>query len=198
MKAEMAIVPPGGVWKFVQKLPNGNVQMFVSWDETDLAKQVTKFRMNNNLEIGDVKAEIERSMRPRTANLKDERSLRERVTGWKSNRAYQKLEFVSPEEAERRAQICVDCPFNQAKYADDCIECHAHVEQDLYAMRQGRTTSQDQWLGACQITGQENKTAAQLAEHNLLHRNNFTAELREKKPDCWLLSLDSHEPTEGV
>lgn len=197
MKPEMAVVPPGGVWKYMQRLPNGQFKMFVSWDETDLAKQVTDFRLQNNLEAGDVKKEIERGMRPRTANLPDQRSLRERVTGWKANRAYQPLTFVEPEEAERRAQICVDCPFNQVKYADDCVECFAHVEQDLYAMRQGKTTSQDERLGACQLCGHENKTAVQLDQINLLHRNNFTKELQEKAPKCWLLKLDTNQPKEG-
>jgi hypothetical protein len=194
MNPEMAVVPHGGVWSYMQKLPNGSLRQFVAVNEDDLIKQVRQFRLNNNIDLGDVATDVKRKNTP---TLPESRSLRERVTGWKSNRAYQKLEFALPEVAEARAAICVDCPYNQANYADSCLECHAHVERDLYAMRQGKETSQDQWLGACEITGQENKTACQLAAENLLHRNTYTKELEEKHPACWLLHL-ADEPVREV
>jgi hypothetical protein len=197
MTPEMAVVPPGG-HRFFQRLPNGNMQLFVGLNEDDLVKQVRMFRLNNNIDLGDVAADIKKGISTQSHKLTgDQRSLRERVTGWKSNRAFQQLDFVMPEVAEARAKVCVDCPFNQANYADSCIECHAHVERDLYAMRQGKTTDQDQWLGGCQICGHENKTAVQLAPENLLHRNTYLKELEEKHPACWLLHL-ADEPVKEV
>ncbi len=187
MNNEMAVVPPGG-YKFFQRLPNGGMQLFVGLSEQDLMAQVKRFRMNNNIDVGDLPTEVRKGISGAahtTASLKDERSLRERVTGWKSNRAFLKMEFVEQDEAERRAAICVDCPYNQVKYADDCIECFSGTERDLYAMRQGRSTSQDLWLGACEICGHENKTAVHLSENNLKHVVNYAKELEEKAPKCW-------------
>lgn len=195
MNPEMSVVPAGGVWSYMQKMPGGQLRQFVAVNEDDLVRQVRQFRLNNNLELGDVSKDVKQRRNPKAPG--EQRSLRERVTGWKANRAFQQLSFVLPEVAEARAKICVDCPFNQAKYADDCIECYSHVERDLYAMRQGKETDQNQWLGACSICGHENKTAVQLAPENLLHRNNYLKELEQKKPDCWLLHL-ADEPTKEV
>jgi len=190
----MAVVPPGGVWSYTQTLPNGTTRQFTDVSEAALVKQVKDFRITNRLEVGDVESDVRRK---RAAALPESRSLRERVTGWAANRSYAKLEFVDPEIADKRASICVDCPFNVVHYADDCKECYAHVEQSLYAMRAGRETPQDHWLGACQMAGHENKTAVQLDEKNLLHRNSYTKELQDKHPACWLLHLDS-EPRREV
>jgi hypothetical protein len=197
MNTGMAVIPPGG-FRFFQRLPNGSMMLFVGLGKEDLIKQVTTFRLNNNIDLGDVAVEIDKGISGASHKVPgDQRTLRERVTGWKSNRAYKPLEFVEPEEAERRAKICVDCPYNRVKYADDCIECFSSVERDLYAMRQGKGTEQDPWLGACEVCGHENKTAVHLDGADLLHRKNFESELKEKKPDCWLLQLDKSEPKGG-
>jgi hypothetical protein len=196
MIPEMAVVPSGG-YRFVQRLPNGAMQLFAGSSHDDLIAQVRTFRLNNNMDVGDVEAEVKAGISgPSHKTYNPQYSLRERVTGWKSNRMYQKLEFVSPETADKRATICVDCPYNQARYADDCAECYQHVERDLYAMRKGRTTPNDHWLGACQICGHENKTAVHLSGTNLQHKVNYEKELRQKKPNCWLLDMSNDTEVE--
>jgi hypothetical protein len=164
----------------------------------DLFKQVRTFRLNNNIELGNLEAEIKQGISgPSHKVYNPQFSLRERVTGWKSNRMYHKIGFVSPERATHRADICQDCPYNNLKYADDCIECFSHTNKDLYAMRQGRTTDQDEWLGACEICGHDNKTAVHLSKDNLQHKVNFEKELQEKHPVCWLLDMDNDTEVES-
>jgi hypothetical protein len=197
MIPEMAVVPSGG-YRFQQRLPSGGFQQFVGVSNDDLFRQVRTFRLNNNIELGDLEVEIKQGISgPAHKAYNPQYSLRERVTGWKSNRMYQKIKFVDPELATHRADICQDCPYNNLKYADDCIECFSHTNQDLYAMRQGRTTDQDEWLGACEICGHDNKTAVHLSGTNLQHKVNYETQLREKKPNCWLLDMDSDTEVES-
>jgi len=194
MSPEMGVVPPGGVYKFIQKLPTGT-RLFVDVTEENLALQVIKFRINNGIPVGDVRTEISKS-KPSVRPPGDQRSLRERVTGWKSNRMFQKIEFVEQDVADARSKVCLSCPYNKIKYYDDCVECYSHTARDLYAMRQGRETPSDQWLGACDICGHDNLTAVHLDEKNLLHRNGFLDELANKNPSCWMLHLDKEQAKE--
>lgn len=190
----MKVVPPGGLFQFAQKLPNNQFHFFYSSLEEDLIAQVRQYRLNNNIPLGDLSNEIAMFQKGRQPKIPgDVRTLRERVTNWKSNRMFNKIEFVSPEEAESRAEICVNCPFNQINYADDCIECHRSTARDLFAMREGKKTTNDQWLGACQITGQDNQTAVQLSPENLNHRVNFLEDLKKLYPKCWLLHLNEKQ-----
>jgi hypothetical protein len=184
----MSVVPHGD-WKFHQRLPNGGFKTFVGLSEDDLFKQVRQFRLNNNIDLGNLEFEIKQGISGPSHKVNEAGySLRERVTHWKMNRYNQRLSFVDQDEAERRAAICADCPYNKVDYADSCAECHAGVERDLYAMRQGRST--EYRLGACAITGQPNHTAVHLTEAGLKHRIRYTEALRERHPSCWLLTLD--------
>jgi hypothetical protein len=118
------------------------------------------------------------------------------VTAWKANRQFGQIVTVDEATAEARAAICANCPFNLTNYADACIECYRGTERDLYAMRKGRTTSQDDKLGACNICGHDNKTASIMDESLLKHRVRYKAELEEKYPKCWLLRLDQNTDKE--
>jgi hypothetical protein len=190
MQEGMRVVPAGGVWSHLERLPNGRYHQFIANTEEELWKQVQQFRLNNNLELGDI-SDIKRKV---VGKPPDERTLRDKVTGWVANRMFQQHEFVTPEEAKRRADICVDCPLNQVKYADSCIECHSKTERDAFALRGGQSTSQDSWLGACACFGHENKTAVWLTEKSLKHRVNNM----EKSPEfCWMRKLDE-QPAGGV
>jgi hypothetical protein len=188
MNLEMAVVPAGG-YKFLQRLPNGTFKQFVGLSPDNLLKQVTEFRINNNISIENLEGEIRQGISaPVHQPYSDGRSLRERVSGWKTNRQYRKLNFVSEQEAEKRAAICAQCPWNKLNYADACIECYNHVERDLYAMRQGKTTSKDSGLGACEIYGHDNKTACVLTDTHLRHHVDKDA----KAPNfCWLKKMHS-------
>jgi hypothetical protein len=193
----MGVIPAGGLFKFAQRLPNGNYYFFTDLLESGLVKQVIQYRVNNNLPVGDVAAEVNQYLEGNKPKpLGETRSLRERVTNWKINRSLKPLEFVTQEQADERALICADCPFNQVKYADDCKECYSTTTRDLFAMRKGKTTPSDPWLGACQITGQDNVTAVHLDDDNLNYKVNFIQELSEKYPKCWLLDKPKLEEVE--
>ena len=186
----MGVIPPGGTFKFAQRLPNGNFWHIQALTEEQLVKEVTNYRAINNIPIGDVKEEVSAQLKGKIPKLSESRSLRERVTNWKVNRTLNKIDFTTQEEAEERAAICTDCHFNQKDYADSCKECYQGTTRDLYAMRQGRTTSSDPWLGACEIVGQHNVTAVHLDDDSLRYRVNFIQELKDKYPKCWLLALN--------
>lgn len=193
----MGVIPPGGVYQFAEKLPNGKFHHLQGLTPDDLIRQVINYRVINNITVGNVPKEVADQLEGRSHITPQEgRSLRERVTNWKVNRSFTPLEFTVQEEAEERAKICADCPFNQVSYADDCKECYQGTTRDLFAMRQGRNTDSDPWLGACQICGHDNVTAVHLDDDSLKHRVNYLAEIKQKHPKCWLLALNKAKEVE--
>ena len=193
----MAVVPPGGGWRHAERLPDGSYHPFLASTEADLIKQVTQFRVDNGFPIGDVEIDVKSGSTPRPIPMMgDQRSLRERVTAWKANRQFGSLTLVDQETANKRAKQAALCSHNILDYADDCLACYSHTLQDLYAMRQGKSTPYDNKLGADSICGHDNKTAVWLDEKHLKHRVNYIEKLEKECPNCWLLKLDKPIPKE--
>lgn len=67
--------------------------------------------------------------------------------------------MVSQEEADRRAAICADCPWNVHVYG--CAACHALSERTVDLLGDKRTSS-DAHLKACGICGCSNRAQAWL------------------------------------
>jgi len=89
--------------------------------------------------------------------------------------------FVEQEEADRRARICVDGPFNQPSVG--CTPCTKFVER-IAAVVGDRATPYDVGLKGCSVCGCENKSQVWFPLDAL--QKSMTPELNAKFGDwCW-------------
>jgi hypothetical protein len=72
----------------------------------------------------------------------------------------------TPAEAERRARVCAECPYNQ-KYNFSCGACEAETERLLKAVRAGRVNSSERRINACERLGYHLSTAVWLENDQL-------------------------------
>lgn len=180
----MAVVPPGGGWRFQQRLPNGGYKTFICNSPDLLREEVLQFRINAGMPTDTLTDELKAGMSlPVRANIVESRSLRERVTAWLVNKQFGTIKYVTPEEANERAKLASQDPYNVVDYADSCIECFNSTLRGLVAIRQGRTTPYDAQLGACSHCGWDNRTVVHLQAESL----NLTG---AAKP-CWCSMLDT-------
>ncbi len=188
---EMSVVPSGGGWRFLQRLPNGAMKTFLETSEAKLFDAVTEFRKNNNLPVGNLDRELKIGMSAPVAHVySDQRSLRERVTSWLANRQFGTVRYVPQEVAEERARLAASDIHNIVEYADACLECYQSTLRGLFAIRQGKTTSYDDRLGACDIHGWDNRTAVHLD-------TNCLQGIKASDP-CWCASLLDKDAPRGV
>jgi hypothetical protein len=158
----MSVVPSGG-HKFAQRLPNGSFHWFYAATSDDLVRQVIRFRAMNGIDPGNPYTEIKSQVSGATHKLPaEQRSLRERVTGWLSDLQFRTIRYVPQEEADARAKLAAECPYNIVDYADQCLECYQGTLRGLFAIRQGKSTQYDDKLGACSFHGYDNKTVVWL------------------------------------
>jgi hypothetical protein len=88
--------------------------------------------------------------------------------------------FVEQEEADRRARICVDCPFNQPIVG--CTPCSKFVER-IAAVVGDRATPYDVGLKGCAVCG---CSGAQVWFPLEALQKGMTPELNGKFPSfCW-------------
>lgn len=115
---------------------------------------------------------------PRRVHISDVLNFVAVVRAWVA--AEQGEKFVSPEEAERRAEICAGCPYNQA--IDGCQPCQ-DLAGKVYRLLGGRTTKWDHMLKGCAICS---CSGAQVhITLRILHKG-VPPEMNEKFPTgCW-------------
>ena len=67
--------------------------------------------------------------------------------------------FVTEEEANRRADVCRNCPYNEDWLGTGCASCLGAAKKLGYTFRAGRHVVNGDDLKGCSILGQENPTA---------------------------------------
>ncbi len=99
------------------------------------------------------------------------------LTHWLVN----KPGFVDQSEAERRAQICVDCPHNVE--VSGCFGC-TNVARLILDAINDRTTREDEKLKNCRVCGCVNRAQVWVPKETL--DQGVTPEMREAFPAyCW-------------
>ena len=188
---EMSVVPSGGGWRFLQRLPNGAFKTFLEPSQAKLHEAVRQFRIDNNLPAGNLDRELKIGMSaPVAQEYSDQRSLREKVTSWLANRQFGTVRYVPSDVAEDRAKLASKDPHNILEYADACLECYQSTLRGLFAIRQGKTTSYDDKLGACDIHGWDNRTA--------VHMDVSCLQGIKSTDPCWCASLLDKDAPRGV
>lgn len=162
----------------------------------DLVENVIKFRADNMIPIGDVRAEVNEyicTSYPHmchnvpgaevtvtiTQGTVTQQSLTDTMIQWLDrqveNHSPDTLELAG--EAQRRADICKMCAYN-VHWNSGCGSCSDAVNRLSTILRVGKTLSSSDRLRACQILGHENRAAVWL-------RLDKIGNSPELPPECW-------------
>jgi len=96
--------------------------------------------------------------------------------------------LVPPEEADRRAKICANCPANMHGI---CTSCAGNEFQDIFRwfIQQGRTTPYDRVLDTCTVCGCLLKAKVHVDIEHLAQLQPHTY-----PENCWLFNTPCHVP----
>lgn len=166
---------------------DGTVINGESWKS--VIARVKAYRKRNNLPEGNADVEVHEAAcrmnpticteeTPEQAHAKKVVSIKSRLLIWLGKKSREnknvQLEYVSSEEATRRADICASCPFNTA-IPDGCASCRAtlkELRQSVVGMR-----VLDKRVIGCLVSGEDLPSAVWL--------NSQTADNPELPPHCW-------------
>lgn len=166
---------PGG-WHFL----HGEEQLRLDSVDGTLEgtyKKVEKFRIDNQLPVGDVvrdvdsqicgryphwcggvvksSVEVREAHAPSTTDL-----LIDSIVAWCGRLLRRQAPFglVSDEEANRRAELCLQCPRN-LRWDGGCPTCVENAERLSAQVRSDRRTTRTMKLGGCTAYRHDNKAA---------------------------------------
>jgi len=165
----MGMVPPGG-WHYI----DGDVKI-EGYIYDVLIENVTNYRAENHLPIGDVAGDINSyictnwphfchgvdmvsvtSVNAPTATTE----LLNDIQTWAKNilHSNQTHMLVTDDLAEQRAKVCRACP-NNINWRSGCNSCVNAADRICASIRQGRDTDSSAVLGGCAVLRHDNRTA---------------------------------------
>lgn len=167
-----SVVPPGG-FHFVDE--TGAVPVRIEgYDAEDVAAKTLKHRLAANLPPGNPLEEY-RTWLCKTwphfcvdtqppeigTTLVGGEHISKRVSAWMAMffRGGYSRGLVPDREANRRAQICSQCPRNVRYNETGCGACLENIERLSFVYKANRQTEFDPLLAACQETAQHNASA---------------------------------------
>lgn len=162
---DTSLIPPGG-WRYTQMLPDGTTVHLTGHSYDQLISRVELLRAGNGLDLSTgwrerIEAEICEQCQlgpkrctyeappvyaPKRLTLHDIMVFLAVVKSWVSTGR----EWVSQEEANRRAAICAACPNNVV--IEGCTSCSRLVEK-ITEVIGNRSTPYDGMLNGCQVCG---------------------------------------------
>ena len=198
-------VPPGG-YRFTE--PTTRCVLTASTMD-GLIRAVCGYRKANGYgQSTDTRGEIEQQMcesfdpHTRAFNCRDsEYPAPLTAVGWQHVASFIKVlakfvtdrpEFVPQEEAERRAEICLVCPYNVPLAG--CGVCRAGIEEAMGFLG-GRETSRDAGLRACGVCGCSNRAQVHIPLDVLRAGVRGDAKF---PPNCWKGVKESADPRATV
>lgn len=184
IKLKNGIVPPGR-WHYKDR-PYG-----AFYSKEKLFEAETNYRLENHIPVADVEGDITEWICEKWPNqctgaghlAADHPSRQEKmvdkVARWATKWMKWGFPLVLPDQAEKRAKICLQCP-NNVGWETGCGSCTSHANRSLALVRQNREVKDFKKLKACSMTGWCNRTAV-WGENKI--------EAPESAPDfCWLRS----------
>lgn len=177
-------------WRF----PQGDVVLRGNTKD-ELIRVIFEYRLRNNIDVGDPNADIDSyycRQYPKFCVQSDgmpsqnAEPMLNRVSRWAAAMARQMprggYAFEAQAEADRRAQICMNCPKNVA-WRGACGGCSGSTLQLLQQVKSLKKTRRDGNLNACTVTGWENGASVWLPLAVLRVSDDQRADLPEA---CWL------------
>lgn len=176
-----SLVMPGGWHKpELDRLGRPMPQPIRANTYRELIANVTKFRADNVIPIGDVKAEVDEYICKNfphmchnidgatisitiTHHPSPIKTLTDDMIQWLDSRVenHSSDELELRSEAQRRADICRRCKFN-TRWNDNCGSCNEAVKRLSSILRVGNDVGHSRQLKACQILRHENRAAVWL------------------------------------
>lgn len=171
---DKSLIPPGG-WRYTQTMAEGKTIQVTAHSWNQLISRIEMLRAGNGLDLSPgwdhrIEAEICEQLSlgpqrctyeappvyaPKRLTLHDVIIFLAVVKSWlKTGR-----EWVTQEEADRRAAICAACPNNVV--IEGCTSCSRLVEK-ITEVIGNRTTKYDQMLNGCQVCGCSTKVMPHL------------------------------------
>ena len=187
------MIPASGSLKYEK-----NGERVENFTREGLIDDLTELRRANAKPIGDPETDVDQvlagvegySSPIPVANIESKPSPRARlidkVNSWLANQYSRKrsLKYVSAMEANRRAEICSNCPKNK-EWRDSCATCNvgakALIERNIIILSQNKQVEAK--VSACSVTGQSNKVAVWL-DRECLKSSLLKASDTPQK--CWL------------
>lgn len=188
-------IPHGGGWKY-RDPSNGVLITGTTWDQ--IMSNVRAYRRANGIPIGlGFEDEIEQELcrnHPEECTNYDENYPRKRsltlsdiIAGSKVMMAFYASgkELVPREEAERRAQICLKCPFNQ-HFAKTCYGICPELKNVVSAVINHVGTQYDADLHSCTVCGCFIQASVWLPLSTQCHGVDQTQKNQfSNVPNCW-------------
>lgn len=193
MKPGVVMIPPSGSLVY-----NRNGERVENMTRDGLIDDLTELRRANAKPIGDPARDIDQVL----AGVEGYSSpipvqdiepkphpkarLIDKVNSWLCNQYSRKgsLKYVSAMEANRRAEICSNCPKNK-EWRDSCASCNqgakALIERNIIILSQNKQVEAQ--VSACTVTGQSNRVAVWL-DKECLKSSLLKVESTPEK--CWL------------
>lgn len=173
--------------------------MIIGGDIGHLVERVSEYRIINQLPLGDVRAEVEdwlcretgadcSPVRPRgfgaglvVRGAELARFVAAMAAWWKTD------EVVPQEEAERRAEICASCRYNQPLSDVSCAGCYGLAGRILGIIGERRTRMENnlQYCAICHCANTV-QVFAPLAVLNRAHKlSDFPTDIGDGVTECW-------------
>lgn len=197
-------MPSGGGWRYPQTLKDGSVQWIppsgCAGTDTELVNQVKLFRINAQVDLGDVAADVAEYIKKQspqnnrfpkkpTPRLLDTREggkgfrpYIERIRDWLVSMTGKQPRLLIEDEADARAGACMTCPQN-VPWKTGCLPCCDAVVSRGQNVRQRPGYKHDKKLGACRLHDIHLSTAVFIDREHL-------PELHPDAPEfCWLRKI---------
>jgi hypothetical protein len=189
-----SLTPVSG-WHYLQTW-DGGVQRIPpegeAPDEMSLVRQVTLFRVNQQMEVGDVESDVAdyiKFISPANIRLNGAkpssvthgfRPLITRIQAWLAELIPQRPRRVRDEVAQARGLICLACP-QHIKWQTECDPCNGAIEYHGRVLRQKAAFPLDKQLtGGCRLHNFLCSAAI------FLNLESLPARSPEAPPQCWL------------
>lgn len=195
-RVKETVIPPGG-WHYPQIRKDGTTLKIESPSYPSLLEDVLRYRIDYDLDIGDVNQEVSDyicGLNPgqckKSSSLveipkKKSRTiplLMDRIKEWLNKVTQTRRTQVNANKALKRIEVCAQCPQNVSWHVS-CGPCNEKLERTLFLVRNGLEAGhKDQIQGrGCRILGICHRTAVWLDDPKI------DEDLKAKAPkNCWL------------
>lgn len=178
-------VMPGG-WNHIQKMPDGSEHVIIGGsldgDDDGLYMNVTEFRVQNKIEVGNVFKDVDEQIclrypqqchaansssgfdKPVYYSPKGQRFI-DKLATWGSNMLSNPLRQTMElgAEAQRRGKICSTCPRN-IEWKNSCATCVTNASRLFAIIRGTRKVEISPMLKGCACYNHDNGTAIWLKQ----------------------------------
>jgi hypothetical protein len=163
-------------WHYMQPVSyNARGQRIEASSYKELYKLVENWRVQNGIEVGDVKRDIDDyicntyphqcgktyGVAQHKQQGRPGQKFVDKISNWLLEMTKRNPSVLLQAEAQKRADICAQCPLNQ-HYENKCGACMSNITRLGTILRKNNNLSIAPSLHGCNVLNQDNKTAVWL------------------------------------